>query len=180
MPVRPAQSLVADGASNNADTEALYRSQGPRLLRFFLRSRSYGDDGFDLVQELFLRFSGLNGRNIHRVERPEAYLHQMARNLLRDRAKLSHRRAYDLHLPLDDAVLAGPALEPQLEARDMLGRVEAAMLQLKPRTREVFMACRVDGLSYAEISEQTGLSFKIIEKEMARALAHLHQIFSED
>ena len=62
----------------------------------------------------------------------------------------------------------------------MLSRVEAAMLQLKPRTREIFMACRVDGLSYAEISKRTGLSFKVIEKEMARALAHLHRTFGRE
>jgi DNA-directed RNA polymerase specialized sigma24 family protein len=37
------------------------------------------------------------------------------------------------------------------------------------------MARRVQGLSYAEIREQMGLSFKIIEKEMARAIAHINR-----
>ena len=172
--------LAPTGRIEQRELERIYRDEAPRLTRYFRRHLRGSEEAHDLAQDVFRRFAQLGSANVRLLERPEAYLHQIARNLVRDRMKTARRRAYDLHIPSDDAVLESPALVSQLEARDMLSRVEVAMLQLKPRTREVFMACRVNGLSYVEISEQTGLSFKVIEKEMARALAHLHRTFGRE
>ena len=55
----------------------------------------------------------------------------------------------------------------------MLRRMEAAMLKLRPITREIFMAHRLDGLSYAEIADRTGLSVKGVEKHMGKAIAQV-------
>lgn len=55
--------------------------------------------------------------------------------------------------------------------RDMLGRLEAAMRRLDPRTREIFLAKRLDLLSYAEIARRTGLSVRRVERQMTKALA---------
>ncbi len=60
-----------------------------------------------------------------------------------------------------------------LEARDRLARIEEAVLRLKPLTREIFLACRLDGYSYAEIAERTGLSVRGVEKQMSRAIRQL-------
>jgi len=145
------------------------------LLRFF-RRKAGREDASDLLHDLFLRIARLDPRRLAEVERPEAYLHQVARNLLRDRAKTNARHVQDRHLPAEDIALAALPLEPLLEARDMLARLDAAMLGLKPRTREIFMARRLDGLSYVEIAAQTGLSIKAIEKQMARAIAHVDRV----
>lgn len=58
----------------------------------------------------------------------------------------------------------------------MLRRLEAAMLKLKPKTREIFMAHRPDALSYAEIAERTGLSVKGVEKQMSKAIAQIDRM----
>jgi RNA polymerase sigma-70 factor (ECF subfamily) len=63
-----------------------------------------------------------------------------------------------------------------LESRDTLRRLEAAMLKLKPKTREIFMAHRIDGLSYAEIADRTGLSVKGVEKQMGKAIAMIDRL----
>jgi RNA polymerase sigma-70 factor (ECF subfamily) len=47
------------------------------------------------------------------------------------------------------------------------------MMRLRPKTREIFMAHRVEGLSYSEIAERTGLSVKGVEKQMGKALVQL-------
>jgi len=62
----------------------------------------------------------------------------------------------------------------------MLQRVEAAVLRLRPRTREIFMAHRVEGLSYAEIAQRTGLSVKGVEKQMSKAIAALDRMLERD
>ena len=55
----------------------------------------------------------------------------------------------------------------------MLNRLEAAILRLSPRTRDIFVAHRVHGMSYAEIAERTGLSRKRVEKHMAKAIVQI-------
>jgi RNA polymerase sigma-70 factor (ECF subfamily) len=62
----------------------------------------------------------------------------------------------------------------------MLTRLEAAMLKLRPKTREIFMAHRVHGLSYAEIAERTGLSVKGVEKQMSKAIAHIDRMLDRN
>ena len=55
----------------------------------------------------------------------------------------------------------------------MLNRIEQAIGTLKPITQQIFLAHRLDGYSYAEIAELTGLSVKAVEKHMSRAIAHI-------
>jgi RNA polymerase sigma-70 factor (ECF subfamily) len=50
---------------------------------------------------------------------------------------------------------------------------------LKPITRQIFLAHRVDGYSYGEIAERTGLSVKGVEKHMSRAIAHIDRAFAQ-
>jgi RNA polymerase sigma-70 factor (ECF subfamily) len=151
--------------------ETLYRGQAQRLLRFFAR-RAGQDEARDLVHEAFSRLAHAGG-GAARIERPEAYLSRIAGNLLRDRAKTAARRSTALHIPAQDVALLAPDQQAALEARDMLNRLEAVMLRLRPRTREIFMAHRIDGYSYAEIAARTGLSTKGVEKHMSRAIAEI-------
>ena len=58
----------------------------------------------------------------------------------------------------------------------MLDRLEQALLRLSPRTREIFLAHRLDGYTYSEIAHRTGLSVKTVEKHMTRAIAALDRV----
>lgn len=160
--------------------ETLYRNESDRLFRTLSRRTSNREEARDLVQEIFCRVARLGAGKLQQVDRPQAYLSRMAMNLLRDRAKQASRQMTDLHVPVDETVL--PALDQQrlLEARDMLQRVEAAVLRLRPRTREIFMAHRVDGLSYGEIAQRTGLSIKGVEKQMSKAIAAIDRMLARD
>jgi RNA polymerase sigma factor (sigma-70 family) len=48
-----------------------------------------------------------------------------------------------------------------------------ALDSVSRRTRDIFFMQRLDGLSYAQIAQQTGLSISAVEKHMASALAIL-------
>ncbi|HWV54461.1 RNA polymerase sigma factor [Pseudorhodoplanes sp.] len=149
--------------------EDLYRVHGPRLLRFFAR-RADRQDAIDLVQESFVRFASSAACRDRTVECPEAYLNQIATNLLRDRAKLALQRSLSSHVPAEDVPLAGADLLATLEARDKLNRLQNALMRLKPKTREIFLAHRLDGLSYRQIAERSGLSIKGVEWHMTKAI----------
>lgn len=161
------------------DFDDLYRAQAPRLLRFF-SNRSGGDDPLDLVHETFERLVRKGSAYLRTLDRPEAYLSRIATNLLRDRAKIGVRRSAAFHVPAEDVPLATADPHDLLEARDMINRLESAMERLRPRTREIYMACRLDGYSYAEVAERTGMSVRGVHKQMSRALAEIDRTLSED
>lgn len=169
-----------DRTDGHAALDALYREESPRLLKSLARRTASPEEARDLVQEIFCRLARLGADRLQRVDRPQAYLSRMAANLLRDRAKRSSRHELDRHVPADDAALPGPDQQRLLETRDMLLRVEAAVLRLRPRTREIFMAHRVEGLSYAEIAQRTGLSVKGVEKQMSKAIAAIDRMLERD
>ena len=51
------------------------------------------------------------------------------------------------------------------------------MRRLNLRTREIFLAKRLDGMSYSEIASRTGLSVRQVERHMAKALATIDREF---
>jgi RNA polymerase sigma-70 factor (ECF subfamily) len=68
-----------------------------------------------------------------------------------------------------------PAAPPSNEQPDceLLARLQTALLSLPRRRRELFLAVRLDGASYADLANQTGLSAKKVECEVALALAQI-------
>lgn len=150
---------------------SLYAAEAPRLWRFFWRRTACAEEAHDLVQETFTRVLAQADRPA--IANPGGYLTRIAQNLLRDRAKFDRRRATEDHVPADEAVLAGTDQTRLLEVRDMLDRLELAMLEVPSRDREVFMAHRIEGLTYGEIADRTCLTIKQVEKAIVRVLVAL-------
>ena len=56
---------------------------------------------------------------------------------------------------------------------ELLRRLEDALANMPRKQREIFLAHRLDDMSYAEIARRTGLSVRQVERQMARALYKL-------
>lgn len=167
---------------DDALVETLYAVEAPRLARSRVR-RSNRHDASDLVHDAFVRLLGLGPDRLRSLaqERPVAYLWRIATSVGLDHAKRDLRRASDMHVPLDSVELVAPDVERQLEARDELRRIERAVQAMRPRTRAIFLAHRVDGMSYAEIAQACGMGVKGVEKQMSRAIAILaHELDHAD
>ncbi len=169
----------SDGVDDAIRLDSLYREESPRLIRSIAAKTSSREDARELVHEIFCRLVRVRDRAAQ-LERPRAYLSRMATNLLRDRAKSASRKMQRNQVPVDEANLTATDQVRLLETRDMLRRVEAAMLMLRPKTREIFMAHRIDGLTYGEIAERFGLSVKGVEKQMSKAIAKLDRLLDRD
>lgn len=61
----------------------------------------------------------------------------------------------------------------------LVERLEAAMAALPAVDREVFLAARIDNMSYMEIARRTGRSVKDIEKRMSRAIGTITRMLEE-
>ncbi len=161
----------------NQATADLYQSQRPRLLRF-LRRRVSPDGADDLVQQTFVRFLVRASDPSAVIVCPEGYLRRTASNLAINAAATARARSEALHIALDETILPGVDQLAALEARDTLARLEVALQRLPTRSREIFLAHRIDGYTYGEIASRTGLSVKTVEKHMSRAIAHIDRVIS--
>lgn len=56
---------------------------------------------------------------------------------------------------------------------ELLKNLERAMLKLPRSTREIFLAHRLDNMSYYEIADRSGLTVRQVERHMAEAIYRL-------
>lgn len=55
----------------------------------------------------------------------------------------------------------------------LMRRLERAMATMDAVSREVFLAHRLEGLSYTQIAQRIGLSAAEVERHIAEAIVHL-------
>lgn len=153
------------------DVDRLYRGRASVLIDHFTGRARDADLASDIVQEAFARFAAIGRAKRETLTRPDSYLYSICLNLFRDRARQASERNMT---PPSYETFQDPIAH--LESRDSLRRLESAILRLKPKTREIFLARRLDGLTYAEIADRTGLSVKGVEKQMAKAVAQIDRM----
>ena len=149
------------------DWAAVYEATYSDLVRFLYRLVWAEDRAQDLAQETFVRALR------HEPENPRAWLFSVARNLARDEARSAGRRRRHLALVREevaDRVEEDAAQE--LERSELHMAVRRALECLSDRDREVLLLWDA-GLSYDEISEQTGLARGAIGTTLSRARQRL-------
>ena len=92
----------------------------------------------------------------------------------REDRKARARRALERSTDRDHGERQGPVHPEQLAT------MERAMLSLPRMTREVFLAHRLDGSSYTDIAQATGLTVRQVERHMAKALLRLSRFMDGD
>ena len=138
-------------------------------LRRLLKSRGRSpDDIDDLMQEAFLRLQ-VYCRD-HVVQHAEAFLVRTVLNLSAEQGRRARRAnvspaADDLLNIIDPA----PSADEVLAGQQRLQRLMLGLQRLPPRSREVFLLHRSEGLSYLQIAAQLGISVSMVEKHVARA-----------
>lgn len=166
---RPLSGAPAEAERSDTDLDVgdLYRCERARLLRT-LAPRIGRDGAEDVIQQAFLQLSALEGHKASSIEQPAGYLRGVVRNLLNDAFRRAGATLRATELGDNQAESQDPFAA--LDARDRLRRIEGAIAKLKPLTREIFLAHRVDGYSYGEIASRTGLSLRGVEKQMRTAI----------
>jgi RNA polymerase sigma-70 factor (ECF subfamily) len=76
-------------------------------------------------------------------------------------------------------VTEGIPLERVVLSEEALHRVDAALLQLNERTRDVFVLNRLEQMKNREIAQMLGISESAVEKHMTKALAHLARVVGD-
>jgi len=140
-------------------------------IRSALMRRGAAQDADDYIQEAFARLVSYERQQV--VLEPEAFLMTTAINLSIDahRARVNHGE----QVVLEEVTLAddSPPVESVVLGRERLVRLEQCLARLGEKPRDMFLAHRIDGLTYREIADQHGLSISTVEKHIAKATMQL-------
>jgi RNA polymerase sigma factor (sigma-70 family) len=172
---------MALDAEQNSEALKLEQSR----LRSFIRQRVPDSrDAEDILQDVFCELAEAN-RLLMPIEHVTAWLFRVARNRIVDLFRKKKPES------LSDAVIANEdgerlQLEDLLPSADagpealyvravLLDEIELAMDELPRVQREVFVAHELEGLSFKELAQQTGVSVNTLLSRKRYAVLHLRE-----
>ncbi len=123
----------------------------------------------DLAQDVFMTL--WEKRGTIRNDTIRSLLFTIARNNF-----LKNRRHENYNLKFRSAFfeeLEHKSPEYLLELKEFDNKLQKAIANLPGKCRPLFLMNRIDGMTYREIAENTGVSIKAVEKQMGKALALL-------
>lgn len=170
---------MGDGATENQTLiEALYLKYRQALWRFLARKHLTRDEVADIVQETYCRVQ--QSADPQTIRYPKAFLFRVADNI---RLNTQKRQRHGIDHDTDEIEALEIATEEpgpyrSIKAQQELAIVRAALQELPPTCRDVFVMNRFDNLSYAQIASELGLSVSMIEKHVSHAITHMRKRLS--
>ncbi|KAF1072991.1 MAG: putative RNA polymerase sigma factor FecI [Pseudomonas citronellolis] len=149
----------------------LYSEHNGWLKGWLYRRLGCTTQAADLAQDTFLRLlqaQRKTGQTLD-LQRPRAYLATIGKRLLYDHfRRQSLEQAYlDLLARMPEAFAL--SAEELWQMRETLQQLDALLDGLKPQVRTVFLLSQLEGLTYAEIARQVGVSERTVKRHMASA-----------
>ena len=151
-------------------TAAVQRERG-RLLAFIRRWIEDAAEAEDILQESLYELV-LAHRMMQPVEQAGAWLVRVARNRIIDRFRRRDARGDTVSITQEDVAPEGsladllPAADSGPEAAAMrailLAEIEAALAELPPEQRTVFVAQELEGIGFRELAQRTGVSINTL------------------
>jgi RNA polymerase sigma factor (sigma-70 family) len=141
------------------------------LVRFLRHRTGSGDEAREIAHETWLRLAERPDDDISQVEDTRAYLYTAAAHIVLDR----QRRAQWLSAHSRDSAATGggasqaPDVADGLMYRQAVVAVDAALNALPERTREAFLACRIQGEHQGVVAERLGVSLNTVERDLIAA-----------
>jgi RNA polymerase sigma-70 factor (ECF subfamily) len=142
------------------------------FIRFLRRRVSAGPvEPEDIAQESYIRMLQYEGSCS--IRSPYFLLLRVAMNVIKDLHRADRVRRTDRHRSFGSLDIASDAPDPLRAAvhAEELDRVLAAIDDLTPRCREVFLLHRFSHSAYPQIARDFGISVKMVEKYISTALA---------
>jgi len=150
---------------------ALLEHQG-ELVDYLQKRLRDRETAADLAQETLSRM--MKYRDSPDIEDHRLMLFRIANNLVTEYYRTRQRRHAGSHYSLDETEplrATAPPLEAIVDAQQALDTLlKRTITGLPPKCRLAFMLSRFDGLSYPQIAERMGISVKMVEKHITKAL----------
>lgn len=169
--------MAAERKNNITQTILAYSK---RLLGFIKQRVPGNEDAEDILQEVLYQFAG----NTQPIEQVSSWLFTVARNKITD----SYRKKK--MVLADDVFSASETEEDQFDWREMLlpsdstpeteylrnlfwEALQAALDELPAQQREAFIKNEIDGISFKDMAQETGVSVATLITRKRYAVLHL-------
>ena len=154
--------------SEPASIDAIYREHHGWLLGWFRRRLGGASCAADLAHDTFVRL--MVSRDSPMLKEPRAFLRTLAHGVV-----VNHWRRMDIERAWLEALAVlpeplAPSPEERLLALETLCRIDAMLDRLNPKARTAFLLSQLDGMTYADIAVQLGVSERMVKKYMAQAM----------
>jgi len=165
-----------------------YFENKPAIVRLLAARLGDRHAAEDLAQELYIKITLVDASLQENVRDPAAYLYRMALNLARDYRRERQRAGSREAAWVDsreammgkEAISDAPSAEAHYAAKQRLAAVYAALDELSPQCRRVFVLHKLESLSHSEVASRTGITRSTVEKHMRTALVHLVKRLGRD
>ena len=141
---------------------------------FFLKKLGSSEDAADGTQEAFLRMLRNNGTIC--LKSPDSYLFRTARNLATDMLRTrAVRSKYTETADIEAQPSTAPLQDAALDTLKQRKLIQAAISELPPRCREVFVLHQIKSFTYKEIGSQLNISPNTVKNHYINALLRLRK-----
>ncbi len=178
-------AALGDPMSQDRQIAAAVRRERPRLLAFIRRRIDDAAEAEDILQDALYELVAA-ARLEEPVEQIGAWLTRVARNRIIDRFR---KKRPELLEDLEDRSLeellpsADGTPETDVMRALLLEEIEAALAELPREQREVFVAQELEGSSFRDLAERSGVSINTLlsrKRYAVRALRErLQQVYEE-
>jgi RNA polymerase sigma factor (sigma-70 family) len=181
--MKDAASLERMSLEQDQRISDVVKRDQPRLRNFIRRRVPDPRDSEDILQEVFYELVEAN-RLLMPIEHVTGWLFSVARNRITDlfRKKTPERFGDAVvsdeygELSLEDLLPSPDAGPDALYARNvLLEELEFALDELPEEQREVFVGHEIEGLSFKQMSAETGVSVNTLLSRKRYAVLHLRE-----
>lgn len=160
------------GVISASEFEQSFRELYRPLCLFALRFTECIDDAEDIVQQAFADVWDKNSNNIV-ISNLKSYMYQAVRNRSLSLVTQSPEviQTTDFLPDMEDT-----SEEELIYSSERNARLWAAIDELPPERKKIFLLSKRDGLKYQEIAEELDLSVKTVENQMGKALKSLREM----
>lgn len=169
------QAAITAAQRDPGEFVVLYDRYATRLYRYIRTRTASEDDAADLCQVVFLRALDALPRYRPTGAPFAAWLFKIARNVVIDAGRKSHRSLEGDFLP--EILQPGSefGLDEEILRREEIEKLRKIVLQLAPEQREVLILRFVSELKSREIAIVTGKSKASIDKKLQRIMQQLKE-----
>jgi|ERR1035441_797623 RNA polymerase sigma factor (sigma-70 family) len=178
-----ATDRVAQRTEENRRIADVIQREGRRLFLYIRRRVEDEGDAEDILQDVFYELTEAY-RLMKPIEQVGAWLYRVARNRIVDRFRKKkpeplgdvRRGEGDEALLLEDLLPSPDAGPEAVYTRTvLLEELDAALEELPEEQRDVFMAHEMDGRSFKQLADETGLSINTLLSRKRYAILHLRR-----
>lgn len=160
----------------------IFKRERSRLLGFIRRRVTDRSDAEDIVQEVFYQL--IESADVMRpLEHVSSWLYQTARNRIIDLFRRQQTRpeghmvsSEESEFPLEEVLPSADAGPDDLYIRGvLLDELDAALEELPEEQRDVFVAHEMNGRSFQELANETGVNINTLLARKRYAVMYLRR-----